>query len=138
MIRMTTMWHPAGFCCCPLSQAHIRTNWWQGTKSGAIYLIDRDQMTNNNKHYCSGCTSDPEIVREILNAGTLPWLWAAPAYWNNTVYFWGSNDVLKAYTLTNGRLGAGPSSISTYLTGVPRRDSLNFSQWNHERHRVGD
>jgi hypothetical protein len=40
-----------------------------GTKGGAIYLIDRDQMTTNNHHYCSGCTSDPEIVQEIPNAG---------------------------------------------------------------------
>jgi hypothetical protein len=91
----------------------------QGTKGGTIYLINRDQMTTNNQHYCSGCTSDPEIVQEILNAGNLLWLWAAPAYWNNTVYFWGRNDVLKAYTLTNGLLGQSPSSSSTITFGFP-------------------
>ncbi len=93
----------------------------QGTKSGSIYLINRDQMTTNNQHYCAGCTSDPEIVQEILNvngAGN-PWLWATPAYWNNTVYFWGSNDVLKAYTLTSGRLSASPSSSSTITFAFP-------------------
>ena len=102
----------------------------EGTKSGAIYLIDRDHMTTNNQHYCSGCSSDPEIVQEILNAGAPEWLFAAPAYWNNTVYFWGSNDVLKAYTLTNGLLGQAPSSSSTHLVRISGRDSVNFSERN--------
>jgi hypothetical protein len=82
-----------------------------GTKGGTIYLIDWDQLTTNNQHYCgSGCTSDPEIVQEILNADVPIWLFATPAYWNNTVYFWGSSDVLKAYTLTTGCL-AGPAHL---------------------------
>ena len=53
-------------------------------------------MTANNQHYCSACSSDPEIAQELLNVGTPVWFYAAPAYWNNTVYFWDSNDVLKA------------------------------------------
>ena len=76
-------------------------------------------MTTNNQHYCSGCTSDPEIVPEILHAGNVTWLWAAPAYFNNTVYFWGSNDVLKAYTLTSGLLSTSPTSSSTITLGFP-------------------
>ncbi len=91
----------------------------QGTKDGSIYLINRDQMTTNNQHYCAGCTSDPEIVQEILNAGNVVWLYAAPTYFNNMVYFWGSNDVLKAYTLTSGRLSASPSSSSTITFAFP-------------------
>jgi Legume lectin domain/Chitobiase/beta-hexosaminidase C-terminal domain/Bacterial Ig-like domain (group 2) len=91
----------------------------EATKSGAIYLVDRDQMTTNNQHYCSGCTSDPEIVQEFLKVGVPEWLFAAPAYWNNTVYIWGSNDVLQAYTLSNGLLGLSPSSSSTTHFGFP-------------------
>src|ERR1700730_15709493 len=92
----------------------------EGTKGGSIYLIDRDQMTTNNQHYCgSGCTSDPEIVQEIQNAGVAVWLFSTPAYWNNTVYFWGTSDVLKAYTLSNGMLGKTPSSSSTTSFGFP-------------------
>ena len=89
-----------------------------GTKGGTIYLIDRDQMTANNQHYCSGCGSDTEIVQEFLRAGVPIWLYAAPAYWNNTVYIWGTSDVLKAYTLANGLL-SGPSSSSTTSLGFP-------------------
>jgi hypothetical protein len=90
-----------------------------GSKSGSIYLIDRDQLTTNNRHYCGGCGSDPEIVQEIQNAGGVIWEFATPAYWNNTIYFWGSNDVLKAYTLSNGSLGKSPSSSSTTSFGFP-------------------
>jgi hypothetical protein len=91
----------------------------EGTKGGTIYLIDRDQMTTNNQHYCAGCMSDTEIVQEIQNAGVAVWLFSTPAYWNNTVYFCGSNDVLKAYTLSNGLLGNTPSSSSTTSFGFP-------------------
>jgi hypothetical protein len=91
----------------------------QAGKGGTIYLIDRDQMTVNNLHYCSGCTSDPQIVEEIPNAGVAAWQFGTPAYWNNTVYFGGSSDVLKAYSLSNGLLGASPSSSSTTSFGFP-------------------
>ena len=88
---------------------------------GTIYLVDRDQMTTNNIHFCStNCNNtDPEIVQEIQNASHLQWLWAMPAYWNGTVYFWGNNDVLRAFTLTNGLLGTTPSSTSTMSFGFP-------------------
>jgi hypothetical protein len=91
----------------------------EATKGGKIYLVDRDQMTTNNQHYCSGCSSDPEIVQEFLNAGNPVWVFSAPAYFNNTVYIWGSVDVLKAYTLTNGLLSQSPSSSSTHMLGFP-------------------
>ncbi len=90
-----------------------------GTKGGDIYLIDRDQMTENNQHYCSGCTSDPEIVQEILNAGTPTWLMAAPAYWNGNVYFCAFNNPLEVYSLSNGALSAAPSSSSPEIFGFP-------------------
>src|SRR5262249_25054166 len=51
-------------------------------KGGTIYLIDRDQMTAGNQHYCSsGCSSDPQIVQELV--GAVGGMWGAPAYWNN-------------------------------------------------------
>ncbi len=90
-----------------------------GTKGGAIYLIDRDQMTANNQHYCSGCTNDPEIVQEVLNAGAAIWLMAGPAYWNGSVYFCAFNNPLEAYGLTNGVLGPTPTSSSPETFGFP-------------------
>jgi hypothetical protein len=53
-------------------------------KQGRIYVVDRDQFTNNNSHYCSGCTTDSEIVQTVNGIGGL---WSMPAYWNGNIYF---------------------------------------------------
>ena len=91
---------------------------------GIIYVLNRDQLTTNNTHFCSSnCNNtDPEIVQEIQHVGNIIWLDGMAAYWNNTVYFWGgSGDVLRAYTLTNGLLSATPTSSGTVTSGFPGR-----------------
>src|SRR6201993_1698366 len=70
-------------------------------KEGRIYVVNRDQMTTNNSHYCSGCASDPEIIEESGSAA-IGGMFNAPAYWNNTLYFWGVGDALKSIPVTNG------------------------------------
>ena len=68
-------------------------------------------MTVNNLHYCSSsCTSDSQIVQELPKA--VGGMWSMPAYWNNTVYFWGQSDVLKQFSLTSGLLSASPVTTS--------------------------
>jgi hypothetical protein len=85
-------------------------------KTGTIYVVDRDQMTANNLHYCAtSCTSDPQIVQEITNA--VGGMWAMPGYWNNTIYFWGRSDVLKAFSLNSGLLNSTLSSSTTTSAG---------------------
>jgi hypothetical protein len=90
-------------------------------KGGTIFLIDRDQMTTNDQHYCSNCSNDPQIVEELPY--TLAGLFGMPAYWNNTVYFWGSyfgvSDALQAFSLNNGLLSSTPTSSSTTSLGFP-------------------
>jgi hypothetical protein len=72
-------------------------------KQGTIYLLNRDQMTKNNQHYCNGCSSDSQVVQESISGQIAGGgLFGTPAYWNNTVYFWGSYDVLRAIPLVNG------------------------------------
>ena len=74
-------------------------------KEGRVYVINRDQMTTNNSHYCSGCANDPEIIEESGN-GTVGCCGVAmfnvPTYWNNNLYFWGAQDVLRSIPITNG------------------------------------
>jgi Cu/Ag efflux protein CusF len=81
-------------------------------KQGSIYLVNRDQMTASNLHYCvSNCSNtDPQIVQELQ--GTVGGMWGMPAYWNENLYFWGQGDVLKAYSLTNGILSSTATSTS--------------------------
>ncbi len=87
-------------------------------KEGTIYVVDRDQMTTNNTHYCpTGCSNDAEIVQEFQFA--IGGMWSSPSYWNNHVYFWGAGDSLKAYSLTNGLMSSTPTSSNTLPGGTP-------------------
>jgi hypothetical protein len=73
-------------------------------KEGAIYVVNRDQMTANNVHYVgkSTCTTqDPEILEESAS-GAVGGMWSMPAYWNSTLYYWGTGDVLKSIPVTGG------------------------------------
>ncbi len=73
----------------------------QTGKEGRVYVVDRDQLTTGNSHYCSGCTNDPEIIEESAS-GAIGRVFGMPAYWNNNIYFWGVNDVLKSIPVTAG------------------------------------
>jgi len=94
----------------------------EGGKDGTIYVIDRDQMTAGNEHYCSSCTStagDTQIVQELLPP-TVGDMYSTSAYWNGMVYIWGSSDVLRSYSVnSSGQLVAGAvSSISKAFPGA--------------------
>lgn len=86
-------------------------------KEGTIYLVNRDQMTTGNMHYCNGCASDTQITEELQDE--VGGMWSMPAYWNGNVYFWGSGDHLRAYAISNGTLAASPSSTSGTFLGFP-------------------
>ncbi len=73
----------------------------QAGKEGRIYVVNRDQLTTGNSHYCSGCANDSEIIEESAS-GAVGGMWSMPAYWNNNIYFWGNSDVLKSIPVTNG------------------------------------
>jgi Bacterial Ig-like domain (group 2) len=88
-------------------------------KAGTIYLINRDQMTAGNLHFCqTGCNStDPQITQEISNE--IDGLWSIPAYFNGTLYFAGSGDNLKAFPLSNSLLATSPSQTSSHAFSFP-------------------
>jgi Bacterial Ig-like domain (group 2) len=89
----------------------------QLSKAGEVFLINRDQMTANNLHYCQTCTSDPQILGEFLQNSN--GFWSAPAYFNGTVYTGAVWDSLKAFPLTNGSLATAPSETSSNSFGFP-------------------
>ena len=86
-------------------------------KEGTLYLIDRDQMTADNEHYCSGCTSNPQIVEEIL--GATGRFFSTATYWSENVYLWGTSHALYAYGLSQGLVTTPPSSDSSLILGFP-------------------
>jgi hypothetical protein len=73
-----------------------------GSKSGAVYLLDRDRLG----HFQPG--ADTQIVQSL--SGAVGPLFGIPAYFKNTVYFSGSHDQVKAFSIQNGLLS--PASVS--------------------------
>jgi hypothetical protein len=93
----------------------------QAGKTGTIYLIDR----NNMGKFCSGCSSDTQVVQEI--SGAIKGVWGMPAYWNGNVYFGGADDggtgdTLKAFSFNANNSGLLSSSPTSHTTKV-----FNFS-----------
>ena len=87
-------------------------------KDGTVYVVDRDQMSANNMHYCAtNCSSDPQIVQELQHA--IGGLWSMPAYWNGNVYVWGAGDALQQYTLSSGKLSKNAAASSVNSLGFP-------------------
>ena len=79
-------------------------------KEGIIYLLDPDQMG----HYRA--TDNSQIVQSVnLAAGTS----SMPAYFNNWIYYLAINDVLKAFSISNGRMSSVPVSQSHDQFGFP-------------------
>jgi uncharacterized protein (TIGR03437 family) len=86
-----------------------------GSKEGRIYVLDRDKMG----HFQPG--SDSQIVQSL--PGAVGPVFGIPAYFNNTVYFAGKGDAVKAFPISNGLLSEKPLSQSVgpvpYLGSVP-------------------
>jgi hypothetical protein len=76
-------------------------------KDHDIYVADRDNMGKFNQ----SSSDNSNIYQELPNA--LPnGAWSGPAYFNNTVYYAGVNDSLKAFAISNAKLSTAPTSES--------------------------
>ena len=78
-------------------------------KSGTIYLIDTSNMGGFNS------TTDNVVQKVNLGSGT----WSNPAYFNGRIYFHGVNDVLKAFSISNGMLSTSPVARGSVSYGYP-------------------
>ncbi|HWX22606.1 MAG TPA: PKD domain-containing protein [Candidatus Binatia bacterium] len=82
-----------------------------GSKSGTIYLLDRDNLGQFNS------AADTQIVQVLRNA--VGGMWNTPAYFNGALYYVGSGDVLSAFTIANGSLSTNPTSQASGTFGFP-------------------
>ncbi len=81
-------------------------------KEGNIYIVDRDNMgkwnpNNNNNAY------------QVLNGAVPTGVWSKPSFFNNTIYYGGRNDHLRAFAFSNGLLGGSPTSQSANTFPYP-------------------
>ena len=121
------------FSCSRISQVRFPHILVEAGKQGRIYVVNRDQMTTGNSHYCSGCANDPEIIEESSTVGGM---FNMPAYWNNTLYFWGTNDVLKSIPVTNGLPDFTHVTGSTPQLGFPWRWPINLVERDEQPERA--
>lgn len=98
-------------------------------KDANIYLADRDNLGKFSP------TDNSNLYQEIpgaLGKGA----YSTPAYFNNTLYYCGYNDHLKAFSMTNAKLNPNPSSQSamTYMypgstPGISANGTANGIVW---------
>lgn len=82
-------------------------------KLGRIFVVNRDQFTTGNSHYCSSCNSvDTEIAQETALNYT-GGIFGSPAYWNGNVYYIGANSGLLSIPVTSGSFGFTNTTAST-------------------------
>jgi hypothetical protein len=81
-----------------------------GGKGGGVYLLDRDRLGRFDP------SSDRAAVQTMKASGMVM---GASAYWNGQVYSLWSDDVVKAFALTDGRLGEAPAAKGTHVFTDP-------------------
>ena len=79
-----------------------------GTKDGRIALLNRDRLGQAVQSLPKG------TVGTGVSWGEVNWLgqFGAPAWFNQRLYFWGYQDVLKVFTLSQGLLNPTPQKGS--------------------------
>lgn len=103
-------------------------------KPGITYVVDRDQMTTGDQHFCPTCANDLNvIVQEMASAPNGVAATAVPAAWNETVYFRADGDFLKAYPLKNSQLNPPLFQTTDSYTGritISAKNDRNGIVWS--------
>jgi hypothetical protein len=83
-------------------------------KDKNIYVADRDNMGKFNQ----SAGNNSNLYQELPNA-LARGAWSGPAYFNNTVYYAGVGDALKAFPISKALLATTPSSTSSVTFPYP-------------------
>ena len=95
-------------------------------KDANIYVVDTSNM---GKFNASGNT-----IYQELGGAFSGQEFGMPAFWNNTVYYGGVGDSIRAYPVTQAKLATTPSSKTAhqfpYPGATPSISSNGTSEWN--------
>jgi hypothetical protein len=87
----------------------------QAGKTSRAYLINRDQMTSDNKHIDTNGT-DKVVQTMPLGGGAFD----TPAYFDQKIYYIAVKDAIRSYALSDGTLVPDlPNSFGTRKFGFP-------------------
>ena len=102
-----------------------------GGKSQVLYLLDRTNMG----HFTSG---GPDKVVQALHVSEADF--STPAFWQNTLYFFGFNGPGLAYTFLPDSDTFNPAVGVNHFSFVfvPRFQSIGFFKREHQRNCVDD
>jgi len=92
-----------------------------GSKQGTMYLLDRDNMG----HFSP--TND-QTVQDVI--GAVGGMWCTPAWFNGTIYYIGSGDNLKEFSLANAVINPTPLAKSPTAIGQSS-PSISANGTNH-------
>ncbi len=81
-----------------------------GGKEGILYLADRDNLGGYNREL-------NQVWQEV--AGPKSGNWSTPAYFNGRIYMIGFGDVLKVWSVTNGKVSQAPIDSNKVPYGYP-------------------
>ncbi len=80
-------------------------------KTGNMYLVDRDSL--------GGYSTSTNNIIEYVSPNQIGGEFSAPAYWNGSVYYWGDEDTLKQFEITNGLMNFWHSANSSESMHYP-------------------
>ncbi len=93
-----------------------QSNVWHlavgGGKDQNIYVVNRDMLGKFN-------TSNDSAIYQEIQSGLGGGLFAAPAYFNKTVYLGGIEDYLRAFVITNAKLATSATSQTAESFSYP-------------------
>lgn len=81
----------------------------QAGKTGRVYVVNQDNMGG----YHPSNKIDPQ------QKAALQGVYSAPAYWNGHLYFWSTNDHLRAFSFVNGVMSSSATSVSAAYSSFP-------------------
>jgi hypothetical protein len=82
-------------------------------KDGNLYVVNRDNLGGYNSN------NNSQIVEEIPLAFAGHEVYSTPAYWDGSLYYWGTYDFLRIFQVSGGLIMTTPIATSTYALASP-------------------
>ncbi len=108
-----------------------------GGKQGVLYVVDRTNMGHNH------ASDNNQIVQSLTPGGSS---FSTPAFWNNTLYFFGAGTSGKAFSLNSAKSNFNASPISVTSTSfswpgstpsISSNGTSNGIVWTIDSHSYG-